>query len=70
MKEQLKRKESRSWRMEKTKLMLGTGFQGQVASYRRADNESVDPTVILGRGFDLGDGFYIWHPFDFPPMPT
>lgn len=69
MKEQLKRKERRSWRIEETKLMLGTGFQGQVASYCHA-NESVDPTVILGRGFDLGDGFYIWHPFDFPPMPT
>lgn len=69
MKEQLKRKERRSWRIEETKLKLGTGFQGQVASYRCA-NESVDPTVILGRGFDLCDGFYIWHPFDFPPMPT
>lgn len=49
--------------------MLGTGFQGQVAPYRRS-GESVDPTVILGGGFDLGDGFYIWHPFDFSPMPT
>ena len=70
MKAQLKRKESWSWRIEKTKLMLRTGFQGQVALYLCTDNESVDPSVILGRSFDLGDGFCIWHPFDFPPMPT
>lgn len=70
MKVQLKRKESWSRWIEKTKLMLRTGFQGQVALYLCTDNESVDPSVILGSSFDLGDGFCIWHPFDFPPVPT
>lgn len=67
MKEQLKREESWSRRIEKTKLMLKTGFQGQVALYFCTNNESVDLSVILGSSFDLGDGFCIWHPFDFLP---
>lgn len=56
----------------KTKLVLRTGFYGQVALLyiSTLTMTGVDPAVILGGSTDPSDGFPFWHPFDFPPTPT
>lgn len=56
----------------KTKLVLRTGFHGQVALLyiSTLTMTGVDPAVILGGSIDPSAGFPFWHPFDFPPTPT
>lgn len=56
----------------RTKLVLRTGFHGQVAQLyiSTLTMTGVDPAVILGGTIDPSGGFPFWHPFDFPLTPT